>query len=122
MLLRGGTEISEKKPAYTKLELYEQKELRVSSYDEAVEMIRTKQAQFAENDCKPALIDTQKYIRECFTDKTDAEINTPESKSYLYHMMINSIDYFQTAAGTVTNITDPNFGEPFDVAFQADLE
>ncbi len=118
MLLRGGAEISGEKTGFTKLELYAQKEMRVCSYDEVMELIRTEWA----TDSRPALIDTEKYIRECFTGKNDAEINTPESKSYLYHMLINSIDYFQTAEGTIANITDPNLGEPFDVVFQADLE
>lgn len=119
MLIRGGAEISGEKTGFTKLELYAQKEMRVCSYDEVMELIRTEWAA----DSSPAPIDTEKYISECFTGKTDAEINTPESKSYLYHMMINSIDYFQTAEGTIRNITaQDRFDEPFDVVFQADLE
>lgn len=73
------------------------------------------------NSSEPLLpIDTAPYIAR-FTEAADAAaLNTLECKSYVYHMMLNSVDYYRTAQGTLRR---ERFDSPNDtqIVFQTDI-
>ena len=104
-------------PEYVPLELHEPP--RNGTADEAEEVRIAGNQRFIENGSKPAIIDKQIYIDKYFSADSDADYNDLEAKSYLYHMMLNSIDYYRTAEGTM-NYAIPD-GET-EVEFQLDLE
>ena len=85
-------------PVYTELELHAN-ELPVLSEDEINEPVKEGKLRYAQNGFRPALIDTEKYIGEYFSEDSEGDLNSLEAKSYLYHMMLNSMDYYQTAEG-----------------------
>lgn len=93
----------------------------VCSRAEAYDLIASGRTRYAENHNRPNLIDTQKYISMYFgeeaADGTDS--NDWERKSYLYHMMLNSVDHIQTAQGTV--IDGIAINEPCTIDFQTDI-
>lgn len=99
------TDVLDTEPVYTELELHNN-ELPVMNEDETGEMIRAGQKRYAENGFRPVLIDTEKYIGEYFSEDSEGDLNSLEAKSYLYHMMLNSMDYYKTAEGEM--IIQPN--------------
>ena len=92
-------------PIYTELELHNN-ELPVINDDETGGMIRAGQKRYAENGFRPVLIDTENYISKYFSESSEGDYNSLEAKSYLYHMMLNSMDYYKTAEGEM--IIQPN--------------
>lgn len=46
-------------------------------------------------------VDTRPYINMLLSAETDEELNTLENKSYIYHIMLNSVDYYETAQGSM---------------------
>lgn len=109
-------DVTEVQQNYVPLELHEPP--RTGTADEAEAVRIAGQQRFIENGSKPAVIDKQIYIDKYFSADSDADYNDLEAKSYLYHMMLNSIDYFRTAEGTM-NYAIP-VGETED-SFQLDL-
>ena len=103
-------------PEYVPLELHEPP--LIGTHEEAENVRIAGNQRFIENGSKPAVIDKQIYIDKYFSADSDADCNDPEAKSYLYHMMLNSIDYYRTAEGTM-NYAIP-VGETEDT-FQLDL-
>ncbi len=99
---------------FTELELHDST-LSVLSMEESSKLIAEGRKTY-ENNGGPNLIDVQKYISKCFEDDG---FNSLEAKSYIYHMMLNSIDYIQSAQGTLTyaQVID----DPFTVSFQTDI-
>lgn len=99
---------------FTELELHDST-LSVLSMEESSKLIAEGRKTY-ENNGGPSLIDVQKYISKCFEDDG---FNSLEAKSYIYHMMLNSIDYIQSAQGTLTyaQVID----DPFTVSFQTDI-
>lgn len=71
--------------------------LAVLSMDEANEMIQNAKANYSENDIL-YISEKEKYIKSIMSGE---DINSAENKSYIYHMMLNSTDYFNTAEGVV---------------------
>lgn len=86
------TETTAAAVVYAELELHEPTD-QTPNY----ETMNAAREKYAQNG--PAIIDTQKYIRMYFSEGTEGDLNSPEAKSYLYHMMLNSIDYYQSAEG-----------------------
>ncbi len=90
--------------------------------DELVAKIKAANADYAANG--PRLIDRSIYIDMINSAADSAALNTPEIKSYIYHMMLNSTDYFNTADGTIVyNLTDSS-GESFihnSTSFKTDI-
>lgn len=103
-------------PEYVPLVLHEPP--RTGTHEEAEEVRIAGNQRFIENGSKPAVIDRQIYIDNYFSADSEADCNDLEAKSYLYHMMLNSIDYYRTAEGTM-NYAIPD-GETED-SFQLDL-
>ena len=76
------------------------------------------------------LVDTDKYVSGIKDGSIDK--NSLEGKSYIYHMMLNSIDYFNSAEGKMTYAFRPNmfdwygaYEAPFegiDYEFQTDMQ
>ena len=46
-------------------------------------------------------VDTERYKNQILSAEGD-ELNSLENKSYIYHMMLNSVDYFDTVSGKMT--------------------
>ena len=106
----AGTE-----PAFAELKLHEA-EKRIVSWEEEDQLLNDARTRYAERN-GPVLIDTQKYISKYFASDADADLNALEAKSYIYHMMLNSIDYFRSAEGEMTY--GLNEGK-MDIRFQTD--
>lgn len=98
---------------YVELELHNN-ELTVMSMDEANEMIRTAKDTYEKG---THLIDRTDYVTSI---KSENDINSFENKSFIYHMMLNSIDYFDTAIGTIEYSFQQS--EPIKVDFITNLE
>ena len=81
---------------YSTLELHNN-ELPVLSMDEANEMIQNAKADYNENGIS-YISEKEKYAESIISN---IDINSSENKSYIYHMMLNSIDYFNTAEGSI---------------------
>ena len=65
-----------------------------------------------------AVISNLKYADDIRNGIID--MNSIESKSYIYHQMLNSVDYFNSAEGTMTYAL--NISSPIDIFFQTDIE
>lgn len=66
------------------------------------------------------LLDRNKYISDTEGKYSmRASKSTLEAKSYIYHMMLNSVDYFNTAEGSVTIAT--SIDSPYTQYFQTDI-
>lgn len=50
---------------------------------------------------------------------SDSGLDSLENKSYIYHMMLNSVDYFDTAKGSVTCAVDLNM--PINAEFSTNI-
>ncbi|MDE7364335.1 MAG: hypothetical protein K2N27_05545 [Ruminococcus sp.] len=81
---------------FRELELHEDSKRVYDTFDEVHEIIQKAQQEYETNGAW--LIDREKYM-PYFSDSE--MINSLESKSYIYHMMLNSVDYFNTAKGTM---------------------
>lgn len=84
---------------YVDLELHEP--CRIGSKEDAAAIVEAGQKRFLENGSKPAVIQTRIYLDKYFSADSNADYNDLEAKSYLYHMMLNSVDYYRTAEGTM---------------------
>ncbi len=100
---------------YAELELHEQ-EKRICTWEESDALLNKARERYQQNG-GPLLIDTEKYIAKYFAPDSDCGLNTPEAKSYIYHMMLNSIDYFSTAEGEMLYGTGSG---QIDIRFQTD--
>lgn len=100
---------------YAELELHEQ-EKRICTWEESDALLNQARERYQQNG-GPLLIDTEKYIAKYFAPDSDCGLNTPEAKSYIYHMMLNSIDYFSTAEGEMLYGTGSG---QIDIRFQTD--
>lgn len=82
----------------SKLKLHDN-DLWVCSIDESYEMIKNGQMEYYKNGGSPII------NNELYSNKITANIynktNSLERKSYIYHMMLNSVDYFNTAKGSI---------------------
>lgn len=65
----------------------------------------------------PQIIDVNEYYN--LLQHVEYSERLDELKSYIYHMMLNSIDYFQTASGRMTYAMNPDY--PIDIYFQTDM-
>lgn len=100
----------------------------VYTMEEATALIEAGMEAFAQNP-RINVIDTAPYImtfREAHGDPQATQswlerLNSLEYKSYIYHMMLNSIDYFETAQGTMTYsmADDPSYA--IYIEFQTDM-
>ncbi len=104
------------KPDYVPLELHEPP--RLGTHEQAEEVRKAAQQRFIENGSKRSIIDKRAYIDKYFSADSEADYNDIEAKSYLYHMMLNSIDYYRTAEGTMNCAIPDGVTE---VVFQVDL-
>jgi len=62
-------------------------------------------------------ISVDNYISKLKEQKYDS--NSPELKTYIYHMMLNSVDYYNNAEGSMTYAM--NLKSPIDIYFQTDI-
>jgi hypothetical protein len=65
----------------------------------------------------PQIIDVNEYYN--LLQHVEYSERLDELKSYIYHMMLNSIDYFQTASGSMTYAMNPDY--PIEIYFQTDM-
>ena len=65
-----------------------------------------------------SIIDAKKYAESIIDGRTD--LNSLEAKSFVYHQMLNSIDYFTAAEGSYT--LKLGEAQPVDIKFQTDME
>ena len=102
------TETIPPEPVYAELELHNP-DKRLISWEEQDALMENARAKYQEEGGFP-IINTKPYIDK-FTepwgdqeayDTHFAELNELEYKSYIYHMMLNSIDYFSSAEGNMT--------------------
>jgi|GEM_PF-6403360 hypothetical protein len=99
---------------YDNLELHKDT-LPVYSMEEVNRIIDEGTERYYNKNGSP-LIYTQKYISAAKT----AESDSLEMKSYIYHMMLNSVDYFNTAEGSMTYAMNTDC--PVFIDFQTDIE
>ncbi|MBR2283421.1 MAG: hypothetical protein IJ874_03235 [Ruminococcus sp.] len=99
---------------YAELELHENT-LRVYSEEKSLNLIKDAAERYKDLQDMP-VIDTEPYISAILNDK---DYDSLESKSYIYHMMLNSVDYFNTAEGSM--IYGLTLGEPIYIDFKCDM-
>lgn len=63
------------------------------------------------------IISTDDYVSDILNSNYDSD--SLELKSYIYHMMLNSIDYFDTAEGKMTYALNMEY--PIDLEFQTNI-
>lgn len=95
---------------FRELELHEDSKRLYDTFDEVHEIIQNAKQEYETNGAW--LIDREKYM-PYFSDSE--MINSLESKSYIYHMMLNSVDYFNTAKGTMVY-------EDMNIQFQTNID
>ncbi len=87
----------------SKLELHKNT-LTVCSMDEANQMIQDGEDSYEKSGALRR-IDNLNYARKVINESAKTmsadSIDLTESKSYIYHMMLNSVDYFNTAKGSM---------------------
>lgn len=86
-------------PGFYPLEMHSD-ERKFYTKEQAEAVISAGAADYAANG--PRLIDRDYYISKIHAASGYDDLNTGEIKSYIYHMMLNSTDYYYSAAGTVT--------------------
>ncbi|WP_295076326.1 hypothetical protein [Ruminococcus sp.] len=94
-----STTVTEEEDAedFAELQLHELKVFESESEANAyVDAVREK---YLNERPKFRKVDTEKYSQQIFNARNFSEYNTLENKSYLYHMMINSKFYIDTAEG-----------------------
>ncbi|MDE6034831.1 MAG: hypothetical protein K2G36_02865 [Ruminococcus sp.] len=90
------SDIKNSECVYNTLSLHDN-ELTVLSMDEANEMIQNAEADYNKNGIS-YISEKKRYAESIMSNiNVDSSIN----KSYIYHMMLNSIDYFNTAKGSI---------------------
>lgn len=94
---------------FRELELHEDSKRLYDTFDEVNEIIQNAEQEYETNGAW--LIDREKYM-PYFSDSE--MINSLEAKSYIYHMMLNSVDYFNTAKGTMIY-------DNIDIQFQTNI-
>ena len=105
-----------------KLELHNNT-LTVCSMDEANEMIQNGEDSYKKNGAL-RVVDNSNYAKKVLGEMANVSrsgnVNVLESKSYIYHMMLNSVDYFNTARGSMVY----SFGnsEPVKTEFMTNIE
>lgn len=99
---------------YNTLELHNDT-LPVYSMEEVNKIIDEGTECYYNADISP-LIYTQKYVAVA----KNSAFDSTETKSYIYHMMLNSVDYFNTAEGSMTYAMNMNC--PVSIDFQTDIE
>lgn len=95
---------------FRELELHEDSKRFYDTFDEVHEIIQNAEQEYETNGAW--LIDREKYM-PYFSDSE--MINSLEVKSYIYHMMLNSVDYFNSAKGTMIY-------ENMNIQFQTDID
>ena len=87
--------------------------MRTMTYEEHIQIIYAGTEDYRQNG--PARLDREKYLAK-FRAAADTEaLNTPELKSYIYDIMLNSLHYFDTISGhhtfiSVGNDVETDFG------------
>lgn len=115
-------------PVYAELELHTNT-IPVRSIEETQALVDAARAEYKQNP-RSSVIDTAPYIATFMEPTGDPQaaqewrerINSLEYKSYLYHMMLNSKDYFETARGTMIEaigMRDMECGEEY-IEFELD--
>ena len=88
---------------------------KVYSMDQAGHIIQQGYEEYEKNGKK--LIETASYISKFTCGEYDSD--SYELKSYIYHMMLNSVDYFNSAEGKMVYAMNPAY--PADIEFQTDI-
>ncbi|MBQ6181390.1 MAG: hypothetical protein IJK31_06855 [Ruminococcus sp.] len=102
-------EVPQKK--YRELQLHEL--ITVDTMDEAEAMVREN---FIESSIQDRYgIDVERYVDEIINAD---DLDTLEIKSFIYHMMLNSVDYYNTVKGTAVCDDGLNFSR---MEFQSDI-
>ena len=108
-------------PVYAELELYPNEKHVYSNtelHDEIDRLMEEGKKRFEQNGAQPALIDTESYVSRYFSADSAENRNSPEAKSYLFHMMLNSMDYFRTAEGEMIYEMFSGSSYPYKIEFQ----
>ena len=112
-------DITESEEVYAELTIH-CNEVPVYSFDEIDEIINRGTEAYNNNITNK--IDIEKYVGnvEGINVLSDDEINTIENKSLIYHLMLNSIDYYNTAEGEV--IDSRNMEYPIFLEYQTNIQ
>lgn len=97
--------------SYAELELHDN-EIPVYTQAQADSLIDKGIAEYEKSGKR--FIDTQKYVSEIENGTLD--MNSLEAKSYIYHMMLNSIDYFTAAEGDMVYSMSNGEGAVYEFA------
>lgn len=108
-------EKTDKTPEYVELELHSDT-LPYYTSEDADALVEKGVTNYEQNGRE--IIDSKKYADEILDGTLDK--NSLTAKSYIYHMMLNSIDYYNSAEGSM--IYDMNTSAPVNIEFQTDLE
>ena len=107
-------EIKSVEQPYAELELHEN-EKRVCTMEQVDAIMESGYAEFKQNGRKT--IDKDRYIALIHNGNRQAD--DLEIKSFIYHMMLNSIDYFNSAEGSMTYAIPKE--SPVEIDFQTDI-
>ena len=111
---RGPIEIASAEQTYAELELHEN-EKRICAMEQVDAIMESGYAEFKQNGRKT--IDKDRYIALIHNGNRQAD--DLEIKSFIYHMMLNSIDYFNRAEGSMTYAIPKE--SPVEIDFQTDI-
>ena len=81
-----------------------------SNIDEAIEFENGIREAMYNGEYKFKKVDIDKYENQIWNAKDNNEMNTLENKSYIYHLLINSYRYFDTADVSYTKNIDHVYG------------
>ena len=113
------TDISNTDPDFVELQLHEAPHY-AETYNEAKELADEHSITIPWNERHKYIVDTKHYAELLQSDGYD--INSLEAKSYIYHIMLNSYLYYDTAKGTVLYPYSNDLSNYTTVDFQVDLD
>ena len=93
--LEGKASAQEEEGEFGKLQLHEQ--IVYSNFDEAVAACDEVENTYRNGEYEFKRVDVEKYAAKILDASDYNERNTLENKSYIYHLMLNSSRYFDTA-------------------------
>ena len=112
------TDISNTDPDFVELQLHEAPHY-AETYNEAKELADEHSITIPWNERHKYRVDTKHYAE--LLQSNGYDINSLEAKSYIYHMMLNSYLYYDTAKGTINFPYSNDLSHYTSVDFQDDF-
>ena len=116
--IEATADISDTEADFVELQLHEAPHY-AETYDEAKELADEHSITIPWNERSKYRVDTKHYAELLQSDGYD--INSLEAKSYIYHMMLNSYLYYDTAKGTINFPYSNDLSHYTSVDFQDDF-